>query len=1275
MACVEFTVNGKKCRVDSSLHRDTTLNAYLRYHLGLPGTKSMCRIGICGACIVNVTAQRETSGTVETFSVNSCLVLVFSCHGWNITTIEGVGNRLKGYSEIQKRVAAFNATQCGYCTPGWVMHLNSLADKGLNMVELENSFGCNTCRCTGYRPILDTIKSFAIDASPALCKKVEEIEELTTGFNDKAKICDRKCSTCSDGDWSLINDTNKCRPIIMCSGKCSTSSDDGETMFMKVFEEDQIFDMINTCGTKPYMLIDGNTGKGLIKDFEYPVAIIDISDTPSLKCYHYDQNLVLGANVSLQDCLEIFKQAALTMDGFAYLEEFAKHFDLVAQMPVRKLGSLAGNIMLKHKNPAYQSDVFLLFEAIGATTTIRDENGIKTCYSMAYFLQIDMHRKLIVSFQLPPEDSLHKFRSYKIMPRSQNALAIVNAAFSVKFDIDNRIDSISIVYGNISPDFIHAAQTEAYLRGKNLFHNQVLQGAINVLNKEIIPIDSPPEPSPWARKKLAINLFYKFVLSITPDGTISPRYQTGGELIFRPLSSGIQSYQTDPSLYPLNKPVQKLEALLQSSGEAQFVNDIPPMLNEVFGAFVLSTVCNGDVDEIDVAHALKLDGVLGLYTAKDIPGVNSFTVPGIQLETENEEILVEKVKHYGQPVAIVVAISQDLAINAAKIVKVTYKNVRNTPPILTINQAKKFSDRIKSGPTIEPKGRGSNVKKIIKGVFEAKSQYPYYMEPLTCVAVPVDKGLEVYDATQWMDLTQIAVARCLNMSESDVHVKVRRIGGGFGGKISRNALVACACAVVARGMDRPCRFILPLETNIVIAGGRLPVECEYEVGVDDDGVIQYLNASITEDAGCSHNENILSFVAGAFKSCYNTEYFSLKTYAVLTDLTSNSYVRAPGTIEGVMSIENIMEHIGFALKKDPIDIRLANMRKDDNDLPELIKALKIQADYENRLKEIETFNKNNRWMKKTLKVNTMFYPVQYYGNYTALVSVYRGDGTVTITTGGIEMGQGVNTKAAQVCAYELGIPLEEVSVIPNYSFVAANNVFSGSSIVSECICYSVIKACNILKERLKPIKEQLGNPTWMELIQKAGEEEMDLSARYMMSDSEPDLHNYSAFAVTILEVQLDVLCGKFQINRCDILEDVGLSANPNIDIGQIEGAYVQGLSYLTFEHFVYDKKTGKKLTNSALLYEVYLGKDIPVDFRVHLRYNSKNTKGVLGSKAVGEMGICSSPGIVYALRQCILETRKESGHDPNEWFDLDIPVTSESILKAQDSKLEELQLL
>lgn len=246
-----------------------------------------------------------------------------------------------------------------------------------------------------------------------------------------------------------------------------------------------------------------------------------------------------------------------------------------------------------------------------------------------------------------------------------------------------------------------------------------------------------------------------------------------------------------------------------------------------------------------------------------------------------------------------------------------------------------------------------------------------------------------------------------------------------------------------------------------------------------------------------------------------------------------------------------MEHIAYAVNKDPTSVREINMSNNDNDIPILINTLKEQCDYDQRVKYIKSFNKSNRWKKKSIRISVMKFPVEFFGNYSSLVTIYRGDGTVTVTTGGIEIGQGANTKVAQVCAYVLGISLEQVSVIPHFSFSSANNVFTGSSITSESACYATIKACEMLNNRLEPIKRDMPKASWVDIIKKAGDEQIDLTASYMMTDKEEDLKNYSAFAVAFLEVQLDVLTGTFQLERVDILEDVGLSANPNIDVGQV----------------------------------------------------------------------------------------------------------------------------
>ncbi|KAH9635687.1 hypothetical protein HF086_012687 [Spodoptera exigua] len=978
-------------------------------------------------------------------------------------------------------------------------------------------------------PIMDTMTSFGVDASPELCQKVRDIEEASP-CSKNLRSCQRKCSETSDcSDWSVLTEEKDL-------AKSAIALNFGKSKFFKVYHKDDIFDILNKI-------------------------IIDISEVASLKKYEYDQNLILGANVSIEDCIRIFKEASSKKSEFAYLSEIVKHLELVAHIPVRK-----------------------------------------------------------------------------IMPRNQNALAIVNAAYLIELGKKNTIESASIVYGNIDPDFVHATKTEEFLVGKNIFTNETLQEAINMLSCELVPVDIPGEPSIECRKKLAI----------APAGRANQRFTSGGSLFKRVVSRGKEDYQTDRSLFPLNQPVNKMEGIMQASGEATYTNDIPPMPRE------------------------KMDGVVAIFTPKDIPGVNSFTVPGLPLQTEDEEILADDVKYYGQPIAILVAETEKLAETLAKKVKVTYKNVSSAPPVLTIDEAKKDSRRyVAGGPSIERVSRGNKTTKIIKGIYNIEAQYPYYIEPITCVVVPVDDKLEVYDSTQWMDLTQNAIARSLGIHESDILVQVRRVGGGFGGKVSRNALAATACALVAKKLDRPCRFILPLQTNLTATGRRLPCQCDYEVGVDDDGKIQYLNATIIEDNGCSNNEDMLEYSVSAFPNCYDKDTWSLKSATVTTDTPSNTWVRGPGTVEGITCIEHIMQHIAFAVNKDPIAVRQINMRSQDNDLPELIENYKKEVDYDRRVKEIEQFNQTNRWMKKAISCNVMSWPVIYYGNYSALVSIYRGDGTVTVSTGGIEMGQGINTKCAQVCAYELGVPLEYVKIVPNHSFVAANNVFSGSSITTESCAYAIIRACEKLKANLAPIREKMPGATWKEIVQKAGEEQVDLTSLFMMKDTDENLKPYSAFAVAFIEVLLDVTTGRYQIARVDIMEDVGISANPKLDVGQVQGAYVQGMGYYTCEKIVYDKKTGKMEANRSLKYHVPLALDTPVEYNVKLRYNSKNPKGVLGSKTCGEMGVGIAHGITHALRQCIMESRKDSGYDPNEFIYIPVPYDTETILKALDVRLEE----
>lgn len=249
-------------------------------------------------------------------------------------------------------------------------------------------------------------------------------------------------------------------------------------------------------------------------------------------------------------------------------------------------------------------------------------------------------------------------------------------------------------------------------------------------------------------------------------------------------------------------------------------------------------------------------------------------------------------------------------------------------------------------------------------------------------------------------------------------------------------------------------------------------------------------------------------------------------------------------------IEYIMEKIASHLGKDPLKVRTLNMKKENSPIPALIDQLKKDSNYDERYKEVKTFNTMNRWRKRALKLIPMTYELFYLGPYNSVIAVYHADGSVVITHGGVEMGQGINTKAAQVCAYMFGIPLNKVTVKPSSSVTSPNCIATGASIGSECVSYATMKACEIILNRLKPIREAMGKGTWEELIEKAFKAGVDLQASFMYSTKE-DVKPYDIYGVVALEIEVDVLTGNHDVLRVDLLEDTGRSLSPQIDIAQV----------------------------------------------------------------------------------------------------------------------------
>lgn len=419
-------------------------------------------------------------------------------------------------------------------------------------------------------------------------------------------------------------------------------------------------------------------------------------------------------------------------------------------------------------------------------------------------------------------------------------------------------------------------------------------------------------------------------------------------------------------------------------------------------------------------------------------------------------------------------------------------------------------------------------------------------------------------------------------------------------------------------------------------GKRFSSMSDYIADVDENGKIQKLNHHYIHDQGCTPNEIVQFNTSVYIGNCYNTKPWDVTTQSVLTHSASNTWMRltilliflmkqlvtfyfkffrAPGTTDAIAMTEHVMEHISRIVKRDPIDVRMENL-EDDSEFNTMIPEFIKDVEYRERKAAIDQFNLENRWVKRGIAVAPMKYFIKFFGTMHGIVSIYHGDGSVAISTGGIEMGQGLNTKMVQVASHVLGIPMDKFTIKPSNSLNNANDFGSVASVTSEISCYIVKNACEMLMERLKPIRDNNPDASWADLVEEAFTQNVDLTATYMYNCD--DMTNYFVYAMSCAEVEVDFLTGNLLLKRVDILEDTGESMSPGIDIGQIEGGFVMGLGIWLTENLVYDPKTAELLTDRSWNYKPPGAKDIPIDFRVKLVQKKPNPCFVLRSKATGE---------------------------------------------------------
>ncbi|RUS90574.1 hypothetical protein EGW08_001662 [Elysia chlorotica] len=1245
-ADIEFHLNGKKHKVSDKFPPTTTLNDYIREVAGLPGTKVMCKEAGCGCCAVTVTHALEGQAA-ETMSINSCVCPLYSVDGWQITTTEGLGSHKTGLHPIQQRLVEHSGTQCGYCSPGFVMSMYGLLHQQPkpSMAEIEASLDGHICRCTGYRSILDAMKTFAVDSPAGACIDIEDLNKNLCPKTGEPCPPNTNPSSCGAHRQRVDEPTNGSAPSAL-------DLDLRESHWYRPLTLKDLGKILQKHKKESVKMLFGNTASGIFK-YEGPYEVyIDLRTVKELHLFKESKtSVVFGAGTTLGK----FRKRLLELGdrpGFHYFPGMVRHLNVLASVLVRNAGSMAGNLMIKYAHPWFPSDLFTMLEAVGANVEIFDSKTSRTSkHSLIDFLRkVDMKFKVITAVELPSWASHDHYRSFKITPRWQNAHAYVNAAFKIPAQGRKIVGRPRIVVGGISAEMVHALNTEAFLESKTL-DDQVVNAALKTMFEEVKPDVLEVGGSVEYRRQLAVNLLYKTLLGVYKP--MKPSLQSGALSMERPLSSGLQTYQQTSDKLPIGQGLPKKTAPLQVTGEAIYTNDMPMFKDELQAAFVTTSIAKGKIDKIDTTEALKIPGVVGFIGADDISpeGVNNYIPVHPFVPFQDEIFVSENIEYAGKPVGLILAETQALAEEGARAVKISYKNVER--PVIDLRDAiAKKSFHEGASETKMKGGVDAGLKQaayVVEGECEMGTQYHFYIENQIALCVPSEDGMDVYTATQAAEFVQRAASQALGKPMNYFNVVVNRLGGSFGGKFLPSTMVGASAAVAANVAGRPVRLNLDLSGSMKNVNKRWPLIAKYRAGCDRDGKLVAIDINLYIDSG--HRPCLLIDLLPIIECAYYSPNYRITLQKAYTNKAHAGPVRAPGQVPGCLIMETVLEHLGRVAKQDPVMLREINLMEDGQQtvtglelknvtIKKIWQRLKQTAEVTSRQDEVSKFNQNNMWRKRGLAMTAVRYDMEWLPFGLAChLSIFAADGTVTIMTAGVEMGQGLYMKIAQAAAYRLNIPVDFIKIRSNQNNVTPNPFITGGSTGSERSVASVLMACDQINERLQPVREKMPDADWKTLVLSASFMAIDLSAE-ATHVNHADHVPYSTYMAGVVETELDVLTGEFQVKRVDMMADFGESMNPIVDIGQVEGAFVMGLGAYLTEDIFFNKETGQLLNDGTWEYKPPTTKDIPIDWRIHFLPDTPNRNGVLSSKAVGEPPIGLAMGALLAIKQGVAAARE-----------------------------------
>ena len=1238
-----FTLNGRPVHV-TGLAPTTTLLDYLRTH-GHTGSKQGCAEGDCGACSVAIV-DRDAAGRTTYRSINSCIALLPMFAGREVVTVEGLaaGGKLH---PVQAAMVEQYGSQCGYCTPGFVVSLFEAyyRDGCREPWQISDQLCGNLCRCTGYRPIRDA-------ATVALAAREK------TGADDfKQRLA---------------------TPLAPAEALAYAAGAD------RFFRPTSLAALFALKQAHPAArLVAGATeiGVELNKKFKAFPLLISTEAVPELTritktaaAWH------LGAAATLTNIEEALGNE---------FPSVAKMLRVFAARQIRNRATLGGNLVTA--SPIGDSAPVLL--TLDASVVLASATGERTVPLADFFtgyrqtvLKPDEVMREVV---LPRFDGKFTRRTdfLKVSKRRELDISIVAAAFCVDTDAAGIVRRARLAYGGVAAMPGRARRAEAALEGKKLA--DVAGEVAKILRDEYKPIDDARGGAEY-RRSLVVSLWEKFVSGETSEAQ-------DADLGFR----GDNKW----TIADASRALGHESAVGHVTGRAMYVDDTAqrrPML-ECWP--VCAPHARAKILKRDATAARLAPGIACVLLAEDIPGENN-TGP----IRHDEPLMADKeILYHGQVVAWVIGDSMAACRAAAALVKVEYEPmpaIVGLPAAIAQNSYHTEPHTLTRGDSAAALA-AAPLK--LEDEFEYGGQEHFYLETQAAWAEAGEEGsVTVNSSTQHPSEIQAIVAEVLHQPRHKVVVQAPRMGGGFGGKETQGNAFAAIVALAAVKTGRPVRVQLDRDLDMTLTGKRHPFQAKFSVGHDRDGRLLALHAELVSDGGWSLdlstpiNDRALFHIDNAY---YIPAVFVTGRVAK-TNVTSHTAFRGFGGPQGMIVIEEIIDRIARRLGLAPEVVRERNLyhgtgetnrthyREDlgDNRVQDIWRQVLAEAKFAERRAAVTAWNLAHPHMKRGLAVTPVKFGISFtlsQNNQAGAYVVIYTDGSVQVNHGGTEMGQGLHTKMLGVVMRELGLPAENIRLMTTSTDKVPNTSATAASSGADLNGAAVAAACVILRERLAGVAGELlgiapervefrhgcaseqGNQNhqvpFAKVCAHAHLTRVSLSAAgyyrtpgitwdWTTSTGHP--FHYFACGAAVAEVEVDGFNGMHRIRRVDIVHDVGDSLNPGVDRGQIEGGFVQGAGWLTREELKWDP-AGRLLTHSASTYQIPAFSDAPVEFNVTLLPKAAQPNTIHGSKAVGEPPLM----LAFSVREAIRDAVAAFGPAGGE-VRLASPATGEAIFAA-----------